>query len=322
MRGHLHPYELKSGQRQWAIVIYEGKKPGKDGKLRDSHRWLRGFLTKREAQTELTKLLRSMDDGSYVEASKETLSAYLDRWLSTHAAPNLAAKTVERYRQLVEVNINPKIGQISLAKLQPIAISQFYSWCLTKGHRRITGGLSPRTVLHIHRLLHTALAQAVKWQLRLTNPCDAVEAPKPVTKEMSAVDEDGSAWLIHAAAGTELYVPIMYALSTGLRRGEVLGQRWQDVDFGTGRLFVAQSLEQTKMGGLKFKIPKGKKRRALTISPLLVEALKEHRDEQSRNRKLFAAEYRSDLDLVVALPDGSPWPPDRFTDAYVALPGK
>jgi integrase len=322
MRGHLHPYELKSGQRQWAVVIYEGKKPGKDGKLRDSHRWVRGFATKREAQTELTKLLRSKDDGSYVEPSKETLGSYLDRWLATHAEPNLAAKTVERYRQLVEVNIKPKIGGTPLAKLQPIAVSEFYSWSLTSGHRRKTGGLSPRTVRHIHRLLHAALKQAVKWQLRQTNPYDAVEAPKPVAKEMSAVDEDGSAWLIQAALGMDLYIPIMYALSTGLRRGEILGQRWQDVDFASNRLFVAQSLEQTKRGGLKFKIPKGKKRRALTMSPLLAEALKAHGEEQARRRKLFGADYHSDLDLIVALPDGSPWPPDRFTDRYVAFSKK
>jgi integrase len=73
---------------------------------------------------------------------------------------------------------------------------------------------------------------------------------------------------------------------------------------------------------LKFKIPKGKKRRALTMSPLLAEALKAHREEQERRRKLFGADYRSDLDLIVALPDGSPWPPDRFTDTYVAFSKK
>jgi integrase len=165
------------------------------------------------------------------------------------------------------------------------------------------------------------LAQAVKWQLRQTNPCDAVDAPKPVTKEMSAVDEDGSAWLIHAASGTDLYIPILYALSTGLRRGEVLAQRWQDVDFERGRVFVAQSLEETK-AGLRFKIPKGKKRRALTISSLFSEALRTHRAEQFERRKQFGSDYRADLDLVIALPDGSPWPPDRFTDAYVAFARK
>jgi hypothetical protein len=154
MRGHLHPYELKNGQRQWAIVIYEGKKPGKDGKLRDSHRWVRGFTTKREAQMELTKMLRSRDDGSYVEASKETVGAYLERWLSTHAAPNLAPKTVERYRQLVDVNIKPRIGTILLAKLQPIAISEFYSWCLTNGHMRKEGAQPSHRFAHPPPLTH------------------------------------------------------------------------------------------------------------------------------------------------------------------------
>ncbi len=208
---------------------------------------------------------------------------------------------------------------MSLAKLQPIAISEFYSWCLSSGHRRKKAGLSPRTVLHIHRLLHAALKQAVKWQLRSTNPCDAVEAPRPIAKEMAAVDENGSASIMEAASGTDLYIPIVYAVTTGLRRGEVLAQRWSDIDFEANTLLVAQSLEETKTKGLRFKIPKGKKRRVITMSPVLAEALKIHREEQKSKCKLLGIQYRNDLDLVNPLPDGSPWPPDRFTDAYVAF---
>ena len=114
-------------------------------------------------------------------------------------------------------------------------------------------------MLHIHRLLHKALRQAVRWQLRPTNPTDAVEAPRPVDKEMAALDEDGSAWLIQAAFGTPFYMPIVYGLCTALRRGEILAQRWRDLDLLAGQLTVAQSLEQTRIGGLKFKTPKGKK---------------------------------------------------------------
>jgi integrase len=241
---------------------------------------------------------------------------FLDRWLSA-VKPNLAGKTFERYKQIVDQDIKPKLGPITLAKLQPVQIAEFYSWALTAGRKQSDGGLSARTVLHIHRLLRKALKQAVIWQLRSTNPTEAVEAPRPVDKEMSAIDEDRSAWLIEAAAGTQFYMPVVYALCTALRRGEILGQRWRDLDFEMGRLIVAQSLEQTRSGGIKFKIPKGKKRRSISMPPILAEALTAHRTEQEKNRAMFGKDYKAHLDLVIALPDGSPWKPDSFSGAYV-----
>jgi integrase len=85
---------------------------------------------------------------------------------------------------------------------------------------------------------------------------------------------------------------------------------------------VAQSLEQTRSGGLKFKIPKGKKRRTVTMPPFLKETLEAHKEEQTKNRAAFGRDYRADLDLVIALPDGSPWKPDSFSAAYADFAAK
>ena len=83
MRGHIRAYNLKSGRKAWAIVIYQGKRPDKEGKLRDSYRWVRGFETQKKAQTELTRILKSIDDATYVEPSKQSVASYLDHWLAT-----------------------------------------------------------------------------------------------------------------------------------------------------------------------------------------------------------------------------------------------
>jgi integrase len=123
---------------------------------------------------------------------------------------------------------------------------------------------------------------------------------------MRAVDEDRSAWLIQTVKGTRFYIPVVYGLCTGLRRGEILAQRWQDIDFETQSLLVSQSLERTRKGGLKFKIPKNRKRRRITMPPLLIEALRAHREEQDKNRQLFGRDLKPDFDLIIALPDAPP----------------
>lgn len=318
MKGHIRSYTIKTGAELWAAVVYQGKRFGRDGKLRDSYRWIRGFETQKAAGAALRKVLTSIDDETYVEPSKQNLADYLDRWLSA-AKPNLAPKTFERYKQLVDVNIKPKLGVIKLAKLQPPQLAEFYAWSATLGNRRTGRGLSSQTVLHIHRLLRKALQQAVVWQLRTTNPADAVDAPRVPEREIQPVEEERAAVLMEAAEGTNMFIPILIGFCTGMRRGEILALRWSDVDLGGARLTVQQSLTQTRSGGLVFKSPKNRSsRRTISIPQVLVGALIEHRRKQEANKDLFGPDYPN-FNLVVPLPDGNPWAPDRFTGAYVCF---
>jgi integrase len=117
-------------------------------------------------------------------------------------------------------------------------------------------------------------------------------------------------------------MPIVYGLCTALRRGEILAQRWRDINSPSGQLTVAQTLEQTRIGGLKFKIPKGNKRRVITMPQFLNESLEAHKQEQEKNRRMFGWDYKTDLDLVMALPDGSPWKPNTFSSAYTRFAEK
>jgi hypothetical protein len=162
----------------WRRVVGRGglsrKKLRPRWQAQDSYRWIRGFETRKAAGIQLRKILTSIDNETYVEPSKQNLADYLDRWL-TAAKPNLAPKTFERYKQLIDVNIKPKVGAIKLAQLKPPQLVEFYTWSATFGNRRTGKGLNPQTVLHIHRLLRKALQQAVVWQLRATNPAEAVE---------------------------------------------------------------------------------------------------------------------------------------------------
>ena len=184
-----------------------------------------------------------------------SISEFLDRWLADYAKHKLSPKTYERYQEMIDGHIRPAFGSYLLPKLSPLHIQAFYSSSLERGGKDGKGGLSPQSVLHFHRLLSKAFGQGVKWQLLARNPIRAVEPPRAQRREMRALHEDETASLLRLLGENRLYMPVLLAVTTRLRRGEILRLRWNNVDLANGTVTVVQSLEQTKEG-LRFKSPK------------------------------------------------------------------
>ncbi len=310
MRGHIR----QRGPRSWAIVLDLGRDAA--GRRRQKWHSIRG--TRRDAERELARLLHEIHTGAYVEPSRMKLSDYLDRWLEDYARPNVSGKTFERYEEIVRLHLKPALGHHELSKLQPIHLARYYAQALASGRVKGKGGLSARSVLHHHRVLHAALQQAVKWLLLPRNPAEAVDPPRPEHREMRALDEAATAELLRAASSSRLYLPVLLAVTTGLRRGEILGLRWQDIVFENSTLAVRQSLEQTR-AGLAFKQPKTSKgRRVVALPTITLEALNRERARQAEVKLALGGAYQ-DHDLVCARDDGLPWPPDTFSSAFVGL---
>jgi integrase len=313
MTGHIR----RRGKRSWAIILDIGEDP--NGKRRQKWHSFKG--TKKEAEVKMADLVTALNTGAYVPPGKLTVSEFLEKWLAEYAVANVSPKTYERYEGVVNNHLVKAFGSTPLVRLQPMQIQASYTKALLEGRADgREGGLSARTVLHHHRILHEALGQAVKWQLLARNPADAVEPPRPEDKEVTAMDETASALLIDAAIGTRLYMPILLACTTGMRRGEILALRWKDCDLRGGVLTVNQAVEETRQG-IRLKAPKGRKgrrrkARPISLPALLVEALREHRREQDRHREMFGADYDSAADLVCCGVDGSLWKPSAFTSAY------
>ena len=300
----------------YQVAIYMGL--DSNGEQQYHRETVRG--TKHDAQVRLAELLNSLHRGETVKASKMTLGEYLDQWLSAYAKANVSPKTFERYEEIVRLTIKPHMGTIVLDRLQPIQLQQFYSTLQESGRKKKSKsgktGLSARTVLHVHRLLHQALKRAVKWQLLIRNPCEAVEPPRPESHEMRTLNEAESAWLLEAALETRLYPGILLGVATGLRRGEVLGTRWSDIDFTSKKLVVNQAIEKTN-AGIRFKQPKTKRsRRPVALPEFAVSALRTFRAQQDDERKLYGADYATH-DLVCARPDGSPMDPDNYSSDVI-----
>jgi hypothetical protein len=178
MKGHIR--ERSSGH--WAIVL-DVRDP-ETGKRRRKWHSFKG--TKRAAQVECSRLISEISGGAYIEPAKTTVGQFLDRWLE-HMKTQVAPRTHERYSELARKSIAPLLGNVVLPKLQPARISSAYANALAEGRRDGKGGLSPRTVGHMHRVLRQAMQQAVRWQLLARNPADAVRPPKVERSRMRAL---------------------------------------------------------------------------------------------------------------------------------------
>ena len=138
----------------------------------------------------------------------------------------------ERYVEIARKNIVPLLGQAKLSRLNALQISQAYMKALESGRRDGKGGLSPRTVHHMHRVLKQALKKAVEWRKLTHNPADAVRPPKVDRKPMATYDLTQTAALMEWLRPTRMFIPALLGVLCGLRRGEIVALRWDDVRWG------------------------------------------------------------------------------------------
>jgi integrase len=302
----------KRGAR-WSVV-YDN--PLSDGKRRQKRKT---FKTKNEADAFLSKVVHAIQNGTYVEPSSITLGTYLTYWLETCVRHNLRPTTVRSYEQLIRVHILPALGTVPLQKLQPAAVQDFYTTKLNGGRADgKAGGLAPSTVRHLHLILRESLQQAVNWEWVARNAAVATKpphAPRPSVKTWS-VDEMRRFLAVAEADG---YAPVwLVVLATGLRRGELLGLRWQDVDLSRETLHVQQSLVEIG-SDLVFQEPKTPSgRRTVALSPTCVAALRAHRMRQREQRRLLGSAWR-DLNLVFTTADGGPIAPRNLIRRFKQL---
>lgn len=309
MKGHVR----ERGAGHWYAVI--DTRDSATGKRKRKFHSLPDCTGKRQAQIKCAQLISDMKGGTYVEPSKVTVGEFLDRWLA-HIKSQVTPKSHERYSGLVKQNIKPAIGGSLLTKLRPVQISDAYTAALANGRKDgKEGGLSPRTVGHMHRVLKQALSQAVKWELMPRNPADAVDPPKVEWKPVSTYDLPQTAEIIEATRGKAIFMPVLLAALCGLRRGEICALRWRHLDLDAAQLSVVESLEQTK-AGLRFKSPKSGKGRTVALSGTMLDELRSHRAQRARDL-LKLGKRLSDDDFVVGQPDGTLMSPIYVSQQWV-----
>src|SRR5215218_6799496 len=239
-----------------------------------------GFRTKHECQAALNEAISALRSGTLVQPSRQTVASFLvEEWLPAVRMAGLRDSTWASYRMNVEKR------------------------------------LAPKTVRYIHSILHRALRDAVRWGYVVRNVADAADPPKAKTPEMRVWSPAQLRAFLDHVRGERLYAAWLLAATTGMRRGEILGLRWGDLDLDSGRVAVRRPriLVDYQVQVAEPKTAKG--RRSLALDPVTVAALRAHRVRQAEEKLAVGGRYR-DSELVFTGPDGTAVHPERFSDWF------
>jgi len=307
----------KKGNRYYPVA-YGGINPVTGDGKRD---WHDGFATRKEAEREAAEIVKRKQDGDYRSPDRITLGDYLnERWLPTRRA-QIRPSTFSAYKNSIGIHVVPHIGSIQLRQLQPEDLDLFYAQLLLDGKRNgAGGGLAPKTVRNIHAMLRKALHDAERKGTVQRNVADLADPPKIKvggSKAMTVWSADELRGFLAAIEDSDWYVPIYLAANTGMRRGEVLGVPWRNLDLDTGRLIVDQQVLSVEYQLEVADVKTSHSRRTVDLDPRTVAVLRAWRREQLE--RLMSTGVRNDGDFVFTHPEGGPIHPDFFSQSWDRL---
>jgi integrase len=304
--------QLSKEKKSWTFVATVGY----DEKGDQKQRRFTVYGNRKEAETRKAEILAQIQQGTYVDATKVTLQEFAAQWLSVHGETKITAATKERYESDLKSYVYPHIGAMRLNQIGAEHLEKLYAKLLKEGRRRDKKPLATSTLLCVHKLLHKIFAVAVRWRYIAANPVDLAERPAHVRRESEVYDADQARLLLAKAEGTVFHVPVAFSLLTGMRRGEVLALRWQDLNLEKRTVTVRRAMEQTKEHGVRPKLPKNNRTRLLALPQTLVGILEEHRRKQQQAREQQGLPWR-ESDLVVPGDSGGPWKPNCYTTMFI-----
>ena len=323
MQGHIRKrtHTTKAGKQtvNWYVVVDLGRDA--DGKRRQ--KWHGGYRTRREAEVARTKIVGDLHDDAYIEPTRLTLREWVEEdWLLT-IQTQIKPSTFESYRRNMRHHVLPTLGGRSIRAVRPNQLNALYAELLANGRRNGSGGLSPKTVRYIHTIVHKALADAADAGLVAANPAERAKPPRPrasVPAELRFWTPEELRSFLDRVCGHRFEAGWHVSAMTGMRRGEVLGLRWADVDLDAARIHVRQTLVSVAYE-LVVSTPKNHRARVIDLDPGTVEQLRRHRNQQADERAEWGVNYR-DTDLVFCKENGEPLHPQSYSQAFERIVAK
>lgn len=274
--------------------------------------------TKKEVEDRVNKAVYEQQQGTFIATSQQTVGQFLTDWLDNTHQRRIRPRTYERYREALELHIIPALGRYQLQKLTAQHVQSFYA-------KKESEGLAPATIRYYHSVLHNALNTAVKWGLVTRNVCTLTSPPRRERHEMQTLSLEQAQKLIDSLNGHKWEALFKLAIATGLRRGEILALKWQDIDFEAGTLQVRRILSRvpTKTPNRQHVYveaePKTKRsRRSVVIASFALEALRKHRSIQLEDQRK-AGKYWQEHDYIFCTSTGNHLSPNYVVDVLKKL---
>src|SRR5580704_7122176 len=304
-------YKMQDGR--WRAAVSVGKDT--NGKPK---RQVFTKATRHEVQDELAKALRDVQLGLPIVSEKQTVSKFLDHWLSQVVKASVRPKTFRSYSDLVKNHISPSIGDIPLGKLSVQHVREFLSSKLAVQELpRKT--LSARTVKHLLVTLRGALSVAVRDGQIQRNVAALVDPPRVPKTEPKVFSPEQARAFLNATKSSRLEAAFTTAVAIGLRQGEILGLRWSDIDFETGELTVRAALQRVNKKLVQVEPKSARSRRKIQLPAVCVESLARHKLDQDLIRRKWAGTRWQETGYVFATRIGTPMDARDLLREYYAI---
>jgi len=277
--------------------------------------------TAQEVKNKRDELKDQASKGILPEPNKVTVEQWLKTWMEEYKKNKLKPSTFHSYNQLIKLHINPRIGAKKVKDLRPSQIQKMINECYREGRKDGTGGLSGRTVKYIHSILLQALDQAIKEKLIAYNPAsaDSISLPRHEKPEIQPLYTEQARDFLRAIKENRLYPLYLTDISTGLRRGELLGLQWPDISFTDKTATIKRSLIQ--VGGnvvLQESVKTKKSKRIVSLTDDVIAELRRLKARQAQDKLLMGEAYHKD-NFVFCWEDGRPLRPDYVYHHFVRL---
>ena len=274
------------------------------------------FRTKAEAKNKEREVLASRARGLDLSAQSTTVEQLVERYIENCQTRGVSLKTIERYREMLGLQIKPFIGSTTLEKLRRAQVAEFVATLAKRGNSRNGEGLAPKTIKNVLSLLATSLEWAVEMEVILHNPASHVRSPKVPKRTAKAIDDTEARKLLEAAeAEGSLWGRLFtISLTVGARRGEVAALKWNDIDWNASTVTICRALSKTVAVGVLVKETKTGNVRTVKLSPMALRALEAQRAAQAAEK--LKCEYYQGEGWIFATPLGGTLNPASISNAF------
>lgn len=315
--GSYRKRENKNGKHSWQIVVELPKDP-MTGKRVRRYRTLEGG-SKKDAERAMHEFIRELEKGYYVTNNKITIAEWIDTWLDVYIVPNVSPTTLSRYQGMIKRYIKPLLGHVQVQELNTLTVQ---AWVNSLKVSPASGKeMAVATIKHAYHVLKGSMDKAVLAGIIPRSPCMSIMMPKGQKKQPVVYDEAQIRQLIAAAKGTEMELVIDIELCLGLRRGELLGLQWEDIDWEKNQIHVVRNRVVVD-GKSIVKDPKtATSTRTVDVPSQLIQKLHKHKMTCWANRLRLGQNYTA-TDFVIVHPDGKPIYPEYLSQMFTKLQKK